>query len=120
MSALPCSDAFASLVVRIRPRVALKAGTTRVGCAEPVAEMYANVSSIDCVEKLQDRITDAGSTPIACAMLSCGFVNWQTCCEVASLIVLQSAGADLMLAYRVSEPIAWPVAALMPSVRITM
>jgi hypothetical protein len=48
------------------------------------------------VEKLHVRITDAGLVPVAaCAIPRCAFVSWQICRSVESVIVLQSAGADL-------------------------
>ncbi len=91
MLALPCRPAFACCVVR-------PVGTISVCCGAAVNEITLSVSSIDCVEKLHDSTTSAGFVPVACAIPRCALKSWQTCLCVASVKVLQSAGAALMFA----------------------
>ena len=80
MSALPAPPTAAV----VRP-----AGTMSVCWAAVILEMTSSVSSMDCVEKLQVRMTSAGAAPVAaCAMPRCALVSWHSCLSVASVIVL--------------------------------
>ncbi len=88
MSALPANAGFTFLVVS-------PVGTIRVCCGAEILEITSSTSSIDCVEKLHVRITEAGLVPVAPAMPRCALVSRQSWFSVASVIVLQSAGADL-------------------------
>ncbi len=113
MSALPANAGLTALVVR-------PVGTISVCCAVVIFEITSSTSSIDCVEKLQVRITEPGLVPVAaCAMPRCALVSWQSCRSVASVIVLQSAGADLNDAYRSDGPMALPFEERRPSVSTT-
>ena len=56
---------------------------------------------------------------VPCAMPRCALVSWHSCLSVVSVIVLQSAGADLNEAYSVSGPTALLAAVFRLSVRTT-